>query len=284
VKGPPPPYLHLPPAGRPRWVCPEQAQLDLLYLGWGLRYYGRNPIPISRHHGWVYALVVRGRPQLCAIGTEIRARPGQLFVIHPDCATGWSDVPNGRSELMTWLWSIPPSCPDIAPPTRGFRQFSTGAPLRRRLQRIHRACRAGVETPDALTKLAIQQAHLELDIGIARALRPKAPPQHAEMRLEMSLRWLAQNLAEAKPVGALCEYLQVSPITLNRLFRTHLQESVASHHLRLKMDRGREMLAAGYSVKETGYILGYRHPNDFSRAMKRHSGRNPASFMTGGPG
>ena len=59
-----PKALHLPPPGRPRWVCPESAQLDLLYLAWGHRQYGQNPIPVSRHPGWHYVLVNRGKPTL----------------------------------------------------------------------------------------------------------------------------------------------------------------------------------------------------------------------------
>lgn len=277
---PVPRALFLPPPGRPRWVCPENARLDLLYLSWGQRRFGEYPIPVSRHHGWVYALVVRGNPIARLAEDDVPAAPGMFFVIHPDCASGWTDRPNGVAELMVWVWRTAPRCGERIPEAGACCWFMTDAPLRQRLKHSHQLCRAEVTAPGPLTKPTIELGRLELDLALARSERLAALTAPATLRLELALRWMGQNLAEANPVRALCEYLQVSPITLNRLFRQHLRESAASHFVRLKMERGRHLLEhEGASVKEAGYLLGYRHPNDFSRAMKRFCGRPPSDFV-----
>src|SRR5215469_11030163 len=82
--------LHLPPAGRPRWVCPKNLNVELQYLSWGKRRFGESSVPISLHYGWVYCLVLRGNPILRLISEAIRTKPGQVLVLGPDCASGWA--------------------------------------------------------------------------------------------------------------------------------------------------------------------------------------------------
>jgi AraC-like DNA-binding protein len=267
----------LPPAGRPRWVCPASAQLDLLYLGWGKRRFGQSPIPQSRHPGWVYFLVLRGSPTMRLEAKSFRTRPGLALILGPDCASGWSDAPGAVCELLTWVWRTPPRCAECEPPADGWRELNADAALRRALQHAHALCREEVERPSALTKPALEHARLHIELAIARALRPRPAASEPALRLELALRWLAENFAVNTPVSALCEYLQLSPATLHRLFHAHLRESVTAHHARLRMERARQLLAnERASVKEVAFALGYRHANDFSRAFKKFTGHNPA--------
>jgi transcriptional regulator GlxA family with amidase domain len=133
-----------------------------------------------------------------------------------------------------------------------------------------------VEKPDELTKLALEQLHLAIDVTVARLVQRKTQPPEPSGRVELAIRWMAQNLAEPHPVSALCEYLQVSPATLARMFQTHHGESPAMYHQRLRMTRATELLETGrFSVKEIAYALGYKHPNDFSRGFKQFVGKSP---------
>jgi two-component system response regulator YesN len=51
------------------------------------------------------------------------------------------------------------------------------------------------------------------------------------------------------------------------------------YHQRLKMARAQELLETDrFSVKEIAYALGYKHPNDFSRAFKQFVGKSPKSI------
>jgi len=273
-----PKALHLPPPGRPRWVCPESAQLDLLYLAWGHRLYGQNPIPVSRHPGWHYVLVNRGKPTLVLENEQKVLGPGDFLVIEPDCASGWLDKPDGISDLLVWIWRTGPRAPDCATGPGTYRQWTVGTRLWHKLEQFHGLCRQEVERPDELTKLAIEQLHLAIDVTVARLVQRKIGPPEPLVRMELAIRWMAQNLAEPNPVSSLCEYLQISPATVVRMFQTHHGESPAAYHQRLKMTRAQELLDTNrFSVKEIAYALGYKHPNDFSRAFKHFVGRSPKS-------
>jgi AraC-like DNA-binding protein len=272
-----PRVLHLPPAGRPRWVCPKNLNLDLQYLSWGKRRFGESGVPISMHHGWIYCLVLQGNPILRLVSKAIRVQPGQILVLGPDCASGWAaSTVDSVAELLTWVWNGAPRCPGLGATADGVQTFHADRALIRTLQQIHSLCRRELEKPDALSALALEELRFRMDVAISRFKAPNPRPPEAVLRLELALRWLAQNVRERNPVAPLCEYLQVSPVTLNRLFRMHLHESVTSYHTRICMERASQLLKKdGVAVKEVAYELGYLHANDFSRAFKRFTGRNP---------
>jgi AraC-like DNA-binding protein len=274
-----PKALHLPPPGRPRWVCPESAQLDLLYLAWGHRFYGQHPIPVSRHPGWHYVLVKRGRPTLVFEHHRKTLNPGDFLVIDPDCASGWLDQPDGVSDLLVWIWRTGPRSWDLTVGPGKHRQWAIGARLRQELEDFHAQCRQEVERPDELTNLAIKQVHLGIDITVTRLVRHKTQPPEPSVRMELARRWMAQNLAERNLTSALSEYLQISPATLTRMFQTHHGESPFVHYQRVKVEKARELLKMDrLSVSEVASALGYKHPNDFTRAFRRFVGKNPTAI------
>lgn len=262
-----------------RWVAPAGTDLDLLYLNWGQRRHGQSPARLATHQGWIYAYVHKGNPALQVARRVVRLQPGQFAIVDPACSSAWTDTPHGVSELLTWLWLTPPRCEEAAPAQGDFRLFQLDHPLRHKLRQLHLLCRGEVEHPDTLTKLQLEQVRLQLDLALARSGQPKLQPPQTSLRIQFALRWLAQNLDEPRPVSALCDYLQVSQVTLNRLFRMHLGESLAAYHHRLKMERARSWLAGGQiAVKEASFALGYKHSNDFSRAFKKFTGANPRAI------
>ncbi|MCE5229453.1 AraC family transcriptional regulator [bacterium] len=273
---PVPRTLYLPPPGRPRWVCPKSMKLDLQYLGWGKRRFAHSPIPVSLHHGWVYILVLKGAPVLQLVSKTFRTRPGQVLIIGPDCATGWTAESKDIAEMLIWVWDGASQCAGLTPKSNGFQAFAADRALIHALRQNHALCRREVEMADAHTAVVLKALRARCDVALARSLKPAAAAPEPTMRLEFALRWLAQNIAERRPVAGLSEYLQVSPVTLNRLFRAHLNESVASYYTRIRMERARQLMQTGATIKKTAYTFGYRHPNDFSRAFKKFTGRSPS--------
>ena len=226
-------------------------------------------------------LVNRGRPTLALEKERKLLNPGDFLVIDPDCASGWIDRPGGTCDLLVWIWRTQPRSAELTPETGKYRQWTITPKLLQKLQQLHSLCHEEVERPDELTKLAIEQLHIAIDVTITRLIRRKTQSPEPSLRMELALRWMAQNLAEPNPVGPLCDYLQISAATLARMFRTHQGQSPAQYHQQVRMERARDLLKANkMSVKEVAYALGYNHPNDFSRAFKQFAGVNPKSCQS----
>jgi len=257
--------------------CPRTEKTDLLHLGWGR--YGERPLVSTK--GWSYLFVSKGARMLRLAKGVVRMPPEQLIIVDPSCGCELSNDKTEKSELLAWLWANGPCCEECVPPPGGFRLFLVDGSLRQKLKQIHVVCRNAVEHPDKLTETELKIAHMQLDLAIARAQSPRLNPPEMDLRLQFSLRWLSQNLDEPKPVAVLCDYLQISQVTLNRLFRTQLRESVATYYHRLKMQRAQEWLSTGHvAVKEVSFALGYKHSNDFTRAFTRFNGRSPRKHQT----
>jgi AraC-like DNA-binding protein len=258
------------------WVAPEWARLDLLYLAHGHRQFGRYPVPVSRLPGWQYVLITRGEPTLLLEDGFRKLRPGYLLIIPPGCATGWADRPDAISEFLLWIWREEPNCAECATPRALYRQWVINPRLWKRLEQLHTQCYEEIQRPDELSYLTLEQLHVAVDVAIARLIRPRAPAPDPSVRMELAVHWMAHNLAERNPNRSLCEYLRISPATLVRMFQAQHEESPSAYYQRLRMTRARKLLKTDrWPVKNVAAMLGYRHPNDFSRAFKHATGKNP---------
>ena len=66
---------------------------------------------------------------------------------------------------------------------------------------------------------------------------------------------------------------------MQRLFRERLGTTVMKSVAELRRREAERMLRRdGASIKEIAYRLGYRHPHDFSRAFRNHTGKLPSHW------
>lgn len=266
---------------RSRWFLPTSVNWDLRYLGWGSRFYSVNPTPTKRAQGWSCIVVKTGSPALTLEGRKLTTTAGNVFVFGPECAHGWIDHPGERSEFLVWIWKSPPRSPQCRPASdRYLKETLTPAALRR-VEQLHAACRQEISFPDGSTPLALESLRLQLEVMLARLKQPAPPALSDKRRVEEAIRWMEQNLTSRRPITFLCDYLQVSSGSLERLFLDQHGETPSSHFQRLKMGRAAELLEKkGMSVKEVAYTLGYTHANDFSRAYKAFQTRPRASKVS----
>jgi AraC-like DNA-binding protein len=261
----------------------DPAGAELLYLSWGVRWMGDHPIPLAMHEGWVYAVVLEGNPTLRLKSTRFPTEPGDVFVLHPDCAFGWEDQPKRASRLMTWLWRNPPTHSKLIPDPEKWCHVKAEAAALRRLSSIHQECLREVGTAGELALLALRRARLDLDICLAGALG-HVEPANREVRLSMALHFLRHHPAIKHPVKELCEHLNISPAALRELFQRHCRRSPQAVALDIRMHYARQRLARGRAtVKEVAYELGYRHANDLSRAYRGYFGEPARGQRRGAP-
>lgn len=272
----------LPPPGAPHWLSPDEPPGGLLYLAWGRRDYGRNPIPLRLHHGWSYLAVVAGRPTFLAGTRKQTLHPGDLVVAGPDVPYGWEDRPGASCELLVWAWSSAPSFGKrVGERTCWIRSGSreTAGELRE----LHRVTRREIQDSDARSPRILQALHVLLDAAFERADgRERDFAARDIQRLRLAEEWMRRHLEVRAPARALADYLGVSPMGLLRLFRRVAGLSPGEAFQQLKMREAAALLRRpGASVKETAFALGYRHSGDFTRAFARFHGGVPSEMRSG---
>lgn len=267
-------HTFLPPPGRPRWQSKKGSNSELMYLSWGVRWMGNHPIPLAKHDGWVYVVIQEGTPEMLLCWKKLSLQAGDVLIIDPECAYGWTDQSARACQPMTWMWRTAPAHSQITPKPGRFLHWRVKNEVLRELAGINRLCQREAGWAGETSRLVLRRTHLDLDICLSRS-RCRRNEKDQQQLFKMALRFLRKNRADLQPARSLCEYLQVSPSTLRNLFQKNCGKRPQAVAQDLRMELAQERLKTGrVPVKQVAYELGYRHPNDFSRAYKRYFGQS----------
>jgi len=268
-------YTPLPKSGKhggPQLRLFRPGPSELGYLSWGRRFYGEPPLMPRPREGWHYFVVLEGHPSLIVGAKQVPIPAGTVSIADPDCLIGHSDKPGRSCKMLTWIWRVPPAHSALRPKKDGYLRFSLEPDQIRRLTHLHMQCRAAVADSTERSMLQLRATHLLLDLCLLDAIDNRREPNEA-LRFDLAIHYLHNHPSEHAILPGLCEYLQVSKASLNRLFRKHVGKSPREYAHELRMHWAREQLTdPTRSVKSVSYALGYRHLPDFSRAFRRHFG------------
>ncbi|HWA26581.1 MAG TPA: helix-turn-helix transcriptional regulator [Lacunisphaera sp.] len=263
-----------PPKGHPLCRVFQPQPFELAYVSWGNRWYGDAPAAPQPHDGWHYFVVLAGSPVLLAAGRRHPTRPGFISICHPDTPVGHVDQPGRPCQMLTWVWRNPPAHPGLMPAAHQPILLHAGDPTLRRLKVLHEHCRQAVARAcvHSLLQLRAARLQLELDLHLAEGWATGRGADPA-FRFSLAIEYLRTHREVPNPVRHLCEYLDISEASLRRLFQTETRQSPRAYALDQRLRWARQQLeTTAAPVKAIAYALGYRNPNDFSRAFKRHHG------------
>jgi AraC-like DNA-binding protein len=253
-----------PPPGRPSWGGGEG--LPLLYLGWGQRDFASDPLAMHYDLGTNYYVLLKGEIEVVTEFERRVVRGPVALMFDPDCAFGIRQSKRETVQVLVWIWQGSPVLPELRPAAGGFLALALRAGLLDALTDSHVRCRNEVALADHQLPRTLAALRELLEVEILRA--NQAAPAEDEMRWKLAKAWMAGNLAIHAPVPALCDYLRMSPSTLHRFFRAQTGMSPGSYFRQAKMQEARRLIRdEGWQVKAVAYHLGYKHPNDLSRAL-----------------
>ena len=269
-------HLYLPARDRSFWKAEAASGAPLLYLAWGTRDFHRQPIPASRHEGWVGVLIEEGSPLMVVRRQAIRMPPGTIAIIGPDCPFGWRGA-SGPTRFRLWMWrTLAPAA--HTPNLRAtFATRRLARQERRPFVMLHDLCRREVLRRSGPEPTYLEGCRLLFEATVQREILDRRDDAGDEANLVALARaWVDAHLDSREPIARLCDYLNVSQSTLYRVFAAGEGVSPLSYFQQARMRRARELMAGGsLSVKEVAHALGYGHANDLSRAYKRHFGVSP---------
>lgn len=271
----------LPAAGASYWKSLGQPSHGLLYLGWGTRRYGKNPIPLRVHDGWTYTVITAGNPVLIAGETQKKLRAGTVLLAGPDVPFGWMNEGSSQCSILVWVWTKAPAfhATETTPRTCWIR--NAAPETLERLKRLHEETRQDVHAADSHSSELLETVQIRLNAEFERAAgRVRGGPDINMQKVQLALEWMRRHLDARSPTTGLADYLGVSAITLQRLFLKETGVSPGKMFLDLKMQEAAALLAKPtFTVKQTALTLGYKNPGDFTRAFTRFHRRNPSEFL-----
>lgn len=253
-----------PPPGRPCWV--SQGDLPLLYLGWGRRDFAC--FPVTRHYdiGTSFYLVLKGDLTLSEGGVKHRVAAPCACIIDRECLSGVTEGNSAGVEILVWVWREPAILGALKPPAGGVRRLPLQPESLPRIIGLHERCREEVSRTDAADSPALAALRTLVEVEIARA--SEAPQNDDARQWERVRAWIGANLAMHAPIPALCDYLRMSPSTLNRFFLRQSGLAPGAYFRTAKKQEALRLIQnEGWTVKNTAYHLGYRHATDLSRAL-----------------
>jgi len=259
-------------------------RIEVLAVGevWGERFH------TTPSHELVH--VLQGHATIEYKGRSFRVGPGGTFVIPQ--GTPHRDIRDpGPDYKVVYV----------------FFAWNAGAPLLRKLdnaglQRMHAGAKQHLH---ALTK-ELEQEYLgeapgapermqlltsELLLALARSAdRSERKPRHENARMRAAMARRGQLMAEvrnfleahhAEELGleALAERFGLSPFNLSRSFTQTFGRSLVETLAAIRVERARDLLAQGLSVKEAAARVGYANGNYFAKVFRRLTGRSPSEFL-----
>jgi len=268
-----------PPPGRPNWQA--SGDLPLLYLGWGRRDFARDPLAVHYDHGTNYFLVLQGEVVVVASGERRSFRGPVSLIFDAECPFGMTQTEAGTVEILVWIWPGPPCLPELRPSPGGYAVLDLPERAVPSLTALHERCRSEVAVADGHLPETLTALRRLVEVEILRGAHPSAG--EGDVRWRLAVAWMAGNLAIHVPVPALCDYLRMSPSTLHRFFRARTGLSPGAYFRQLKIREAQRLIREeGWQVKAVAYHLGYRHPNDLSRALAA-AGRKDGGAATFSP-
>ncbi len=248
---------------------------DLAYLSWGRRQFFQ-PIEPAKHEGWHYLLVLRGNPTMNINGEDVATKPGWFSVADPDCVMGHRDRPGRTCEVLVWIWRTPPSHSAMRPVRGHCQLYQLGPKYIRRMQELHQECRQAVASVGEEGALRLRATRILIDLCLLDSRIARDRPKNTA-QFDLAVEYLKSHLGDPTILRGLARELHVSGRAINQMFHQRAGRSPRAYVHELRMQSAWNLLAgSGESIKAVAMALGYRHPNDFSRAFKQHFGL-PAS-------
>ena len=101
--------------------------------------------------------------------------------------------------------------------------------------------------------------------------------------MQRALEWIEHHLDQPFTVAELARTMNVGRTALSRLFRGHLNISVARHIRQLRVRRAQAMLTqTDLPIKVVAIRSGLSDPHHFNKMIRRTLGASPTAIRKGG--
>ncbi|MFG1683641.1 helix-turn-helix domain-containing protein [Nonomuraea sp. NPDC049269] len=213
-------------------------------------------------------------------GTTYRAAPGQLVALHPD------DAHSGQpDDLESARWLIMCVSPSLIAEVATPEAVRYGDPVIRdsglaaRFRSVHGSLYRPSGQPGSA--LGRETQMLEFVSRLARQSYGAEGRRDTAQRVPETLRaYLRANLSRNVTLDELSAVTELSKYRLVRVCTAWFGLPPHKLHLRLRLDRARQLLRRGTGIAEVAYETGFHDQPHLTRVFARTYGMTPALYQS----
>lgn len=139
---------------------------------------------------------------------------------------------------------------------------------------------ADVELPDFERDVPVSEAEQKLFLFAQTLMRARGERGRREYSpvVTKAIEFIQEHFGRSISLEDAAQASGISPQYLSRIFSEEMHESFIDYLTRVRMQKARQLLRDGNSIKAIALELGYTDPNYFSRLFKKVTGLTPKEF------
>ena len=98
--------------------------------------------------------------------------------------------------------------------------------------------------------------------------------------ISLAKGYIQQHYEKSLTLEEVAEVVQFSPHYFSKLFKERCGKSFIDYVTEVRVERAKELMEKGKSVKEICFHVGYKDPNYFSRVFRRNTGFSPTEYRS----
>jgi len=240
---------------------------------------------------WLFILTCRGAGRI-AHGPpgdrgRIITRPGHAALLRPGALHDYRTDRNARRWELRWAhfrphahwmpWLDWPAVDRLDPPGLRLLHIDDAPAFERVRDALAEADRLRHDPTPQAEMLALNA--LERALLYADAANPLTSGRPLDDRVQKTLAFLRDHLAESIDLTRLARHAHLSPSRLSHLFREQVGQTPLQYLERLRVDRARQLLElTAHPVQDIARRVGFDSPFYFSLRFKKQTGQSPRQY------
>lgn len=143
-------------------------------------------------------------------------------------------------------------------------------------------CVMGIGSPfNEFGQIEISYNHARAMVGDVEGLDEEVeiPVEDVPENIKKICDYIEHNYFKKIKLDDISQMVGYSKYHLNRLFKQHMGTTIGDYLIRIRINRGRELLKEGtYSIKQISDMIGYSDPNYFTWTFTKIEGVSPAKY------
>ncbi|HHY83660.1 MAG TPA: response regulator [Clostridiales bacterium] len=95
------------------------------------------------------------------------------------------------------------------------------------------------------------------------------------------VQYINQNYGEMLHITKLCKKFYIDVSYCNKLFHQYFKKTFTEYVTDIRMNKAKEFISKGFSIKDVGGRVGYTDYNYFLKAFKKYYGVSPSEYKKG---